>query len=243
MAEQKTVLVISHLASSQMNLGVLMKRMWHFPILSKNAMDGIRICQSSKVDLILLGGNLPNNQLRSDVRLLRTTAATRDIPLVVLLAAGGDDLSQYLLQEGCAAVLTKPIEYSFVYGLLNRIMAQSRATPRIPLRLRVAVEEGFPEKFLTSVDISEGGIYLRTLEPLPEGTVVHLIFFLPHNEDPVRLPAEVVRAFRLGDRLDREPGMGLRFLEVSDAVRAEMRNYIHWEMTGDLEWEPKLPAA
>ena len=75
MAEKKTVLVISHLAASQMYLGVLMKRMWHFPILSKTAMEGIRISESNKIDLALLDGNLPEEDLHSAVRLMRKTAA------------------------------------------------------------------------------------------------------------------------------------------------------------------------
>jgi uncharacterized protein (TIGR02266 family) len=94
-----------------------------------------------------------------------------------------------------------------------------------------------------SVDVSEGGIYLRTLHPLPEGTVVHLVFTLPRDEEHIRLSAEVVRAFSLGDRLENEPGMGLRFLEVTEAVRAKLRNYVQWVMMADLEWEPEFLTA
>jgi uncharacterized protein (TIGR02266 family) len=243
LAEKKTVLVISPFAGSQMYLGVVMKRMWHFTILTKTPMDSIRICESNKIDLILLDGNLPADDLFSAVRLLRMTPLTRDIPLAVFLAEDHQSLTQALLQNGCSAVLTKPIDFSVAYGLLNRIIDQFRTTPRIPLKVRVAIEEGTPEKSLMSVDVSEGGIYLRTLHPLPEGTVVHLVFTLPRDEEHIRLSAEVVRAFSLGDRLENEPGMGLRFLEVTEAVRAKLRNYVQWVMMADLEWEPEFLTA
>jgi hypothetical protein len=51
------------------------------------------------------------------------------------------------------------------------------------------------------------------------------------------------RAFSLGDRLENEPGMGLRFLEVTEAVRAKLRNYVQWVMMADLEWEPEFLTA
>jgi uncharacterized protein (TIGR02266 family) len=165
------------------------------------------------------------------------------MPLVVVLPVGQEHLGEELLREGCSAVLTKPIDFSVAYGLLNRIIDQFRTTPRIPLKVPVAIEEAKPESSLASVDVSEGGIYLRTPDPLPEGSVLHLTFALPHEKEPIWLPAEVVRAFSLGDRHENEPGMGLRFLEVTDAVRAKLRNYTQWQMMGDLEWGPGLTSA
>jgi uncharacterized protein (TIGR02266 family) len=226
-----------------MYLGVLMKRMWHFPIVASTAAEGRRISESNQIDLVLLDGSPPGRDVLSTVRLLRTAHLIGDIPLVVLLAGKNEPLSQSLLEEGCASVLTKPIDFSLAYGLLNRIMDQFRTTPRIPLKVRVRIGEGTNEKSVTSVDISEGGIYLRTLDPPPEGTVLHLAFSLPQDEEEIRLPAEVVRTFRMESSVENEPGMGLRFLEVPDPVRMKLRYYIQWEMMGDLDWETELETV
>jgi hypothetical protein len=40
--------------------------------------------------------------------------------------------------------------------------------------------------------------------------------------------------------LEAEPGMGLRFLDLSDADLQQLRNFIQWEMIGDLEWESTI---
>ncbi len=243
MAEKKTVLVISNAAASQMYLGVLMKRMWHFPILARTAMDGIRICENNKIDLTLLDGCLHESETLTAARLLRKTEPACGLPLVVVLAHENQSLSQTLLAEGCSAVLTKPIDFSLTYGLLNRLIDQFRTTPRVPLKARVEIEERMPEQYVTSVNISEGGIYLRTLDPLVEGVMIHLAFSLPHDDETVRLAAEVVRTFPLEDRVENEPGMGLRFLDVPDEVRLKIRNFIQWEMMGDLEWESEPENA
>jgi uncharacterized protein (TIGR02266 family) len=136
-------------------------------------------------------------------------------------------------------VLTKPLDLAIVYGVLGRLSGQRRNTLRIAVKMRVEVEigEGLPEKILTSVNISEGGLYLRTAEPLPGGTVLHVKFTLPHDTEVIALTAEVVRSLPLGRQLESEPGMGLRFTDILGKDLVRVRNFVQWETMGDLEWQ------
>jgi hypothetical protein len=34
--------------------------------------------------------------------------------------------------------------------------------------------------------------------------------------------------------------MGLRFINLPDEVLLQLRNFVQWEMIGDLEWEATL---
>jgi len=83
-------------------------------------------------------------------------------------------------------------------------------------------------------------MYLRTLTPLDEGSLIHVKFMLPHDATVLTLEAEVVRSCPLADQLDVEPGMGLRFVNVPDSVPPLLKNFVQWEMIGDLNWEPCL---
>jgi uncharacterized protein (TIGR02266 family) len=145
--------------------------------------------------------------------------------------------SESLLSLGCSAVLTKPLDLAMVYGVLARLSGQPRTTPRVSVKMRVEIEEGTPEKILASVNLSEGGLYLRTLSPLTGGTVLHIKFTLPHDTAPMELTAEVVRTLRLGAQFEAEPGMGLRFVDITENALLRIRNFVQWEMMGDLEWK------
>jgi uncharacterized protein (TIGR02266 family) len=147
-----------------------------------------------------------------------------------------------LLSQGCTAVLTKPLDLAIMYGVLARLSGQPRNTTRITVKMRVHVEiaEGTPEKELASVNMSEGGLYLRTLHPLPEGALIHIKFTLPHDTEIISLTAEVVRTFPLGAQFDCEPGMGLRFIDIPEDTLLKIRNFIQWEVTGDLEWNSNI---
>ena len=161
-------------------------------------------------------------------------------PLIVILPAENGSLSESLLSDGCSAVITKPLDVSLVYGLLGRLSGELRKAPRAPVRMRVEIEERTPASSLFSVNISEGGIYLRTLDPLPESTVLHLTFMLPHDQEKISLAGIVVRSHPLGVQIEEEPGMGINFTVMADDARGRIRNFVALSFSSDLEWESGL---
>jgi uncharacterized protein (TIGR02266 family) len=240
MSEKKPVLIICHSAAGQMYLGVFLNRIWYAPVLARTPEEGILLAQQTLFSLIILDGDVSEPELRSEITLLRTNHLLKDQPLLVFIASSNASMSESLLAQGCTAILTKPLDLSMVYGLLARLSGQPRTTPRIPVKIRVEIEEGSPEKVLTCVNLSEGGVYLRTLEPLPEGSFLHIKFKLPLDSEKINLAAEVVRTFPLGTQLEVEPGMGLRFIDISENTLLRIRNFVQWEMTGDLEWKSTI---
>jgi len=242
MPDKKQVLIICHSAAGQMYLGVLMNRIWFAPILATTTDEGIRLARQDSFSLILFDGDMAETELYAAVTLLRSDPELKDLPLVVFMTDDGTGKNQTLLARGCTAVLTKPLDLAIMYGVLARLSGQPRTTPRITVRMRVHVEiaEGIPEKVLASVNMSEGGLYLRTLQPLPEGELIHIKFMLPHDSETIELSAEVVRALPLGTQFECEPGMGLRFVDISENTLLKIRNFIQWEVTGDLEWNSNI---
>lgn len=97
-----------------------------------------------------------------------------------------------------------------------------------------------PKKKLTCINISEGGMHLRTLSPLPEGTIIHIKFALPHDAATIELAAEVVRTLPLAVQLEIDPGMGIRFVDIPQATMVRIRHFVEWEMTSDLEWKSSI---
>ncbi len=240
MPEKKHVLIICRTAAGQMYLGVLLNRLWYSPVLAKTPEEGIRIAQTTGLSLILFDADISQSELASAVSLLRTHPSFTGIPLVVFMTEASADTNEMLLSQGCSAILTKPLDLAIVHGVLGRLSGQPRSTFRVPVKMRVEIEEGTPEKFLTCINVSEGGLYLRSADPLPGGEVLHVTFTLPHDSEPIKVAAEVVRSLRLGTELNAEPGMGLRFLDISEDTLSRIRNFVQWEMMGDLEWKATI---
>lgn len=236
MFTRKKVLVICKSTVGQLYLGLLLNRIWYEPILARNATDAMLIDHTA-VSLVLLDSDTAESGRNDAIALLKKSEHFRKIPLIAVLSAGDPALSEHLLTAGCAAVITKPIDISLAHGILGTLSGEARKSPRAPVRIRVEIEEQTPAPALFSINISEGGIYLRTPDPLPEDTLLHLSFTLPQDQEKIRLSGKVVRNIPLGIRLEEEPGMGINFTGISDGIRTRIRNFVTWSLSNDLEWE------
>ncbi|OGW54722.1 MAG: hypothetical protein A2Z46_05730 [Nitrospirae bacterium RBG_19FT_COMBO_55_12] len=240
MSEQKNVLVICQTAAGQMYLGVLLKRIWYKSILAKTVEEGIHYAGENPFSLIVFDTDMPDRDRDQAISLLRSEPSVKDIPLVVFLTSEKGKSSESLLARGCSAVITKPLDMSLVYSILARLSGQERQVPRVPTRIRVEIEEKTPEKYLTCINISEGGMYLRTIDALPEKGTLRLKFILPRDTAEIQTTSEVIRTESLGTRIETEPGMALRFVDISEENRSRIRNFVQWELTGDLDWKATI---
>jgi uncharacterized protein (TIGR02266 family) len=240
MSEKMNVLVICQTAAGQMYLGVLLKRIWYKSILAKTVEEGIHYAGENPFSLIVFDADMPDQDRESAVSLLRSDPSVKDLPLVVFLTSEKGQSSESLLARGCSAVITKPLDMALVYNVLARLSGQERQAPRVPTRIRVEIKEKIPEKYLTCINISEGGMYLRTIDPLPEKGSLHLKLILPRDTVEIEATAEVIRTEALGIQIEIEPGMALRFTEISGENRIRIRNYVQWELTGDLDWQAAI---
>jgi uncharacterized protein (TIGR02266 family) len=238
--EKKHVLIICRSAAGQMYLGVLLNRIWYAPALTRTPEEGLRLADNIPFSLILFDGDISETELLPAVTLLRTHPAVKAVPIVVFITNDNPELSRSLLSQGCTAILTKPLDLSIVYGVLGRLSGQPRTAPRVPVKIQVDIEEDLREKVLICTNLSEGGMYMRTIDPLPEGTVLHIKFTLPHDPETIELEVEVVRTLPLSTRLESEPGMGLRFLNITENDMIRIRNFVQWQMMGDLEWKSDI---
>jgi uncharacterized protein (TIGR02266 family) len=243
MNEKKKALVICRSSVGQMYLGVVLNRIWYTPVLAKTVGEGILLARENEFTMVLFDADMPDDDRIAAANAMRADASLAEIPRVALMTTDNYTLPESLLPEEWAAVVSKPItDIAQLYDVLRQLSEEPRKTPRVPARMRVEIEEQDPQRYLTAINISEGGIYLRTHAPLPENTLLHLSFTLPLDPDIIQVAGTVVRASRLGAQLETEPGMGLRFVDISEDTKNRIRNFVQWSLIGDLEWETALDS-
>ena len=128
----------------------------------------------------------------------------------------------------------------------NNIPRDSR---RVPLETRVQFKfdrfSGFISEY--SANISPGGLFLRTREPQPPGTVLDLEFRLGDGYELIRGRGEVIWVRAEDEGTARPAGMGLRFLELSEGSRELIYRIVdeHILQGGtpfDVTQKPPVPA-
>jgi uncharacterized protein (TIGR02266 family) len=109
--------------------------------------------------------------------------------------------------------------------------AERRVAPRVLVDLDVDYKSEDTYLFASSRDISETGIFLRTIEPLPPGTQLNLRFRSDPclgADDVLELEGEViwVNPYRPDALANLDPGMGVRFVALRTVVRQRLLELI-----------------
>ncbi len=90
---------------------------------------------------------------------------------------------------------------------------RKHARTRLKARSEVHFDEGMT--FSRSLDLSNGGLFISTPEPLSEGSEVSLSLQIP-GEDSVDIKG-IVRWVRESEDDETKSGMGIEFKDVSES--------------------------
>jgi type IV pilus assembly protein PilZ len=104
---------------------------------------------------------------------------------------------------------------------VEELGSDRRAAPRVLVDLEVdyGLEDNYLFAYIT--DISETGIFVRTTTPEQPGTHLNLRFSPDGAGRPFELEGEVIwiNPYRPGAPDNLHPGMGIRFVELDDALK------------------------
>jgi len=110
---------------------------------------------------------------------------------------------------------------------------RSEATPRLPVELEVdcATEQMSEPVTLTTQDVGEGGLFLKTEFPLDPGTRFGCRFHI--GGEPLLAEGEVAWIRNGPPEGDPPPGMGVRFVAVDPADAHRLQSYVSGAEVGD----------
>jgi CheY-like chemotaxis protein len=235
--EVRTVLIVDESASMLFYLGMLLKRLEYKAETARNAGDALRSMEQKQPSIVLTETKLPDMSGLNLLKRMKDSSLLKTIPVVMLTSEIEQGLRDTCMRMGCAAYLLKPVEPDVLYRTLQSVSEQMpRANIRLTTSLKVIVGDGtamggaMRTEYATA--ISEGGMYVRTFYPQPQNALTPVRIVLPERE--IRAKAVVLYSFAEAAGPYREPGMGLKFVEISDADREAIRRFIKNRLTSDL---------
>ncbi len=108
--------------------------------------------------------------------------------------------------------------------------SDKRAAERLPIRMLVEYESS--EDFLIdyTANMSIGGMFIQTSNPLEVGTRFRLRFRIPGRDEPVDTVGEVCWVLSPEEAGCMQPGMGVRFEELAQQDRLAVESMLEdWE--------------
>lgn len=214
--------------------GMILQRLGYDVYIANTAEDALRIVEAARPVLVMTELALPQMSGLELLIRLKHDPGTKGVP-VIIQASGDDDKKKELCRvSGCSAFLKKPVDPGTLYAAIQEA---TEAIPRQFIRLRTLLPVMVGGRGAASgteyiTELSEGGIFVRTLNPRQLGAVLPVTIII--RSMPIKAKAMVVHSVTLSPGLFREPGMGMKFVELSTTDREVLRNVIKGQILKDI---------
>lgn len=218
MPSAKNVIVADDTAFVRDRFRTALEGAGHTAVTVKSAPELMaRLRAEGRIDLIVLDLQLPQGPGVDLVRSLRRHDEGR-IPILVFSGtiASADEVRQ-LATAGVAGYIN---EYSAVQHILPSLAPHlfpdnfnRRSSPRVTLGIPVQYRFGNTIAAALTLNLSRGGVSIRTTSPLAAGAKVKVRFRLPAGKGDIEAEGHVVWT-------DRRVGMGIQFDTVEAAQQA-----------------------
>lgn len=110
---------------------------------------------------------------------------------------------------------------------MEHIRDERRKHQRVPTQILIKYRSA--DQFFSDYirNISRGGIFVPTQQPLPENTLLQISFSLPHYDRLITTEGIVVHSVRAGsERAESPAGMGIQFKTLSEENQQLIDAYV-----------------
>jgi uncharacterized protein (TIGR02266 family) len=221
----KTVVVADDTAFVRDRFRVALEGAGHKAIVVKSAAELLaRVrADAASLDLIVLDLRLPH---APGVDLVRALRKLDDGKVPILIFSGTIANADEVRQLAALGVAGYVNEYSAVQHILPSLAPHlfpdnfnRRSSPRVVLGIPIQYRFGNTIAAALTLNLSHGGIAIRTTSPLDAGAKIRVRFRMPGSKRDVDAEGRVAWA-------DRRVGMGIQFEKVDGPNQAIIDNFV-----------------
>jgi uncharacterized protein (TIGR02266 family) len=188
-------------------------------LIARNGNTALAMIREQAPQAAFLDLKMPGLSGLECCRRVKADAALSATAIVMVADAGRPEQVKACREAGCDELLFKPINHDEFLAMVGRYLdLEVRRGRRIKAKVRVYYGPQ-PQKLLSefSVDMSMGGLYLRTDFPLPVDERLTIRFSLAEDHRLVSCQARVawINEKENPRKPTLPPGMGVQFIDMS----------------------------
>ncbi len=205
-------------------------------VTAKDGSQALELATRTRPDLILADLHMPGMTGDELCRAIKADPELSDTPVIVMVGPQDGEDRARSVRAGADDLLVKPLNRVGLIEAVNRFLRwpEVRGLPRIECSLPVEMDRGQQTTWATARNLSRGGLFVETPQPVDLEMEVGLRFALPEVAHEFCPTAQVIwRNEQDSDEL--VTGVGLRFLEIDGAAEHELDEYVfHHRFTREL---------
>jgi CheY-like chemotaxis protein len=193
-----------------------------------SAEDAVKLMADTLPSLVIMDFALPEMNGIALLRRMKQDQRLKAVPVIMQSADDGPGMREQCMTAGCMAYFKKPAAIEELYKAIEAGLDSPRQTVRIGTAFKVEVGDkkapGGSSRQESVTDLSDGGLYIRTLTPDPVKAVVPLTLYIENRV--IKATAIVLYVSKKTGGQYQGPGMGMKFITIDEKDRAFIRDYI-----------------
>lgn len=225
LAAHKTVVIADDTAFVRDRFKSAVETAGHRAVTVKSAAELLARVRAdlTEIDLVVLDLRLPHT---SGVELVRAVRKLDNARLPILVFSGTIGNAEEVRELASLGVSGYVNEYSATQHIMPSLAPHlfpdnfnRRSSPRVVLGIPVAYRFGNTIAAALTLNISKGGIAIRTMTPLELGVKARVRFRLPGSKQDIDIESRVVWS-------DKRTGMGLQFDRVEAVDQGAIDEFV-----------------
>ena len=195
---------------------------------AKNAEDALRIIKDEHPHIVVMDLVMPGMKGDECCRAIKSDPFSKDIPIIMLANSWEKNAKERCIDAGCDDFISKPVNRARLYaGIKRYVNIVERSHVRTPCKGDVSFSTDIGNSPGSLNDVSEGGMFIRSVDPLKVGAELDAVFKLNRLGDLMKISGTVVRVVHnCGENSSIVAGgMGVKFNDVSDEIKKRINNY------------------
>jgi two-component system chemotaxis response regulator CheY len=230
---KQSLLVVDSSPSHLFYMGMLLKKLEYDVRTARTAEDALQSLPESPPTLIITESTLPRMSGINMLKQMRRDQRFKTIPVIFHTSDGDPAVRTACKVEGCAGFFKKPAQPGELYRVIQAATESApRRTIRITTTLSVEVGDGSrPGETVrteTVTSLSDGGLFVKTLSPEPAHTVLPLVVIIRNRM--LKATGIVLYGSSQAGEAQKEPGMALRFVDISPEDKKFVRDFVQEEI-------------
>ncbi len=206
----KTILVAHGSAAVRDRLAAALAEARHAFVPAATDVEALARARDDAVSLALVDLRLAED----GVRFVRALGEAAGRPTPIIVFSSGVSSADHVAALSAVPVAGYLNDFAPLSAILPALAPHlfpdnfnRRGGPRVLVAVPVSFQIGRTITAATTFDVAPSGLGIRTMEPLPQGTALDLVFRLPGQTADVRATGRVSWS-------DRNVGMGVRFERI-----------------------------
>ncbi len=224
------MLISAESQSFLMNMGILLNRMGFKVIPAGNGSEVLKIIKLCVPDVVMLDTQTAIMDGISVLKHIKEDKQTSNIPVIMVSSDSSSKTIEKCKNLGCLAYLLKPINIAKLHEIIQKSIYSLIGTSRRHLRASfirkvVVTYNGIQHEHYAET-LSEGGIYIRGLNPFPIGSEVEVTLPLK-GKSSICLKGVVIYTKGLfGDVFKIPSGMAMEFKGLTTDEFKKLKDYV-----------------